>query len=210
MAAPSKGATRKSLISRTLEQCKSGLSRIGTAGRARSTSPAVAGCFPVYVGPERVRFVVRAEYASHTLFRRLLDDAEREYGHAARGPLALPCDVDAFLDVPWHMEHGDGGGDEDEVRTAVSSSPICGLRSFSKNRAAGYRMMNPRSSPVVARIDHKLVEFMPADKQDYEEIIEEYEEEVLVQEGALEPFIADFVDPPPAHGKPQCITPIFE
>ena len=152
MAAPSKGATRKSLISRTLEQCKSVLSRIGTAGRARSTSPAVAGCFPVYVGPERVRFVVRAEYASHPLFRRLLDDAEREYGHAARGPLALPCDVDAFLDVLWHMEHGDGGGDEDEVRTAVSSSPICGLRSFSKNRAAGYRMMNPRSSPVVARI----------------------------------------------------------
>ncbi|CAD6334487.1 unnamed protein product [Miscanthus lutarioriparius] len=155
MAAPSKGATRKSLISRTLEWCKSGLNRIGTAGRARS-SPAVAGCFPVYVGPERVRFVVRAEYASHPLLCRLLDDAEREYGHAARGPLTLPCDVDAFLGVLWHMEHGDGSGDGDEdgdeVRTAVSSSPICGLRSFSKNRAAGYRMMNPRSSPVVARI----------------------------------------------------------
>ncbi|XP_066363648.1 auxin-responsive protein SAUR50-like [Miscanthus floridulus] len=153
MAAPSNGATRKSLISRTLERCKSGLNRIGTAGRARSSPAAVAGCFPVYVGPERVRFVVRAEYASHPLFRRLLDDAEREYGHVARGPLALPCDVDAFLDVLWHMEHGDGGDDDgDEVTTAVSSSPICGLRSFSRNRAAGYRMMNPRSSPVVARI----------------------------------------------------------
>jgi SAUR family protein len=152
MAAPSNGATRKSLISRTLERCKSGLNRIGTAGRAWSTSPAIAGCFPVYVGPERVRFVVRAEYASHPLFRRLLDDAEREYGHAARGPLALPCDVDAFLDVLWHMERCHGGDDDgDEVRTVVSSSPICGLRSFSKNRAVGYRMMNPRSSPVVAR-----------------------------------------------------------
>jgi len=29
----------------------------------------------------------RAEYASHPLFRRLLDDAEREYGHAARARL---------------------------------------------------------------------------------------------------------------------------
>ena len=29
-------------------------------------------------------------------------------------------------------------------------------------------------------VDHELVEFMPADEQDYEEIIEEYEEEVLV------------------------------
>ena len=29
-------------------------------------------------------------------------------------------------------------------------------------------------------VDHKLIEFMPADEQDYEEIIEEYEEEVLI------------------------------
>ena len=59
-------------------------------------------------------------------------------------------------------------------------------------------------------VDHELVEFMPVDEQDYEEIIEEYEEEVLVQEGVPEPFVADFVDPPPAQGKPWCITPIFE
>ena len=29
-------------------------------------------------------------------------------------------------------------------------------------------------------VDHELVEFMPTDEQDYEEIIEEYEEEVLI------------------------------
>ena len=74
MAAPSKRATGTSLISRTLERCKSGLNRIG-AGREL---PVAGGCFPVYVGPERVRFQVRAEDASHPLFRRLLDDAERE------------------------------------------------------------------------------------------------------------------------------------
>ena len=51
---------------------------------------------------------------------------------------------------------------------------------------------------------------MPVDEQDYEEVIEEYEEEILVQEGAPEPFGADFVDPPPAQGKPRCITPIFK
>ena len=43
-------------------------------------------------------------------------------------------------------------------------------------------------------VDHELVEFVPADKQDYEEVIEEYEEEILVQEGVTEPFGADFVD----------------
>ena len=59
------------------------------------------------------------------------------------------------------------------------------------------------------QVDHELVDFVPVDKQDYEEVIEEYEEEILVQEGALEPFGADFVDPPPAQGKPRCTTPIF-
>ena len=59
-------------------------------------------------------------------------------------------------------------------------------------------------------VDHELVEFMPMDEQDYEEVIEEYEEEIFVREGALEPFGADFADPPPAQGKPQCITLIFE
>ena len=59
-------------------------------------------------------------------------------------------------------------------------------------------------------VDNELVEFMPTDEQDYEEIIEEYEEEILIQEGALEPFVADFVDTPPAQGKFRCITPIFE
>ena len=59
-------------------------------------------------------------------------------------------------------------------------------------------------------VDHELVEFMPADEQDYEEVIEEYKEEILVQEGAPKSFGVDFVDPPPTQGKPRCITPIFE
>ena len=58
-------------------------------------------------------------------------------------------------------------------------------------------------------VDHKLVEFVPADEQDNEEVIEEYEEEILMQEGAPKPFIADFVDPPPVQGKPRCITLIL-
>ena len=58
-------------------------------------------------------------------------------------------------------------------------------------------------------VDHELVESMPADEQDYEEVIEEYEEEILIQEGAPEPFGADLVDPPSTQGKPQCITLIL-
>ena len=59
-------------------------------------------------------------------------------------------------------------------------------------------------------VDNELVEFVPTSEQEYEEIIEEYEEEILIQEGALEPFVADSVDTSPTQGKPRCITPIFE
>ena len=58
-------------------------------------------------------------------------------------------------------------------------------------------------------VDNELVEFVTAGEQEYEEVIEEYEEEVLVQEGVPEPSVADFADTPPAQGKPWCITPIF-
>ena len=58
-------------------------------------------------------------------------------------------------------------------------------------------------------VDHELVDFMPVDDQEYEEVIKEYEEEILVQEGAPEPVGADLTDPSPAQGKPRCITPIF-
>ncbi|KAJ1286895.1 hypothetical protein BS78_03G387400 [Paspalum vaginatum] len=149
---------RKSLILRTLQRCKSGLSAGGAGSGSRPSPP---GCFSVYVGPERDRFVVRAECANHPLFRRLLDDAEREYGYAAQGPLALPgCDVDAFLDVLWQIERDDDADDTSvhhqqvcaAASASASASPICGLQSGGgKARAAGYRMLSPRSSPVVGR-----------------------------------------------------------
>ena len=56
---------------------------------------------------------------------------------------------------------------------------------------------------------NELVEFVPADEHEFKEIIEEYEEEILVQEGAPELFVADLVDTPPARGKPRCITRIL-
>ena len=51
-------------------------------------------------------------------------------------------------------------------------------------------------------VDHELIEFVPIDEPEYEEVIVEYKEEILVQEGALEPFGDDFADPPHAQGKP--------
>ena len=58
-------------------------------------------------------------------------------------------------------------------------------------------------------VDHELVDFVPVDEPEYDEVVKEYEEEILVQEGAPEQFGADPTDPSPAQGKPRCITPIF-
>ena len=58
-------------------------------------------------------------------------------------------------------------------------------------------------------IDHVLVDFVLVDEQEYDEVIEEYEEEILVHEGAPEPIGADLTNPSPTQGKPRCITPIL-
>ena len=44
-------------------------------------------------------------------------------------------------------------------------------------------------------IENKLVEFVTMGEQEYEEVIEEYEEEVLVQEGAPEPPVTALLTP---------------
>ena len=58
-------------------------------------------------------------------------------------------------------------------------------------------------------VDNELVEFVTAGEPQYEEVLADYEEEILVQEGAPEPCGADLTGPSPAQGKPRCITPIF-
>ena len=47
-------------------------------------------------------------------------------------------------------------------------------------------------------IENALVEFVTVEEQEYEEVIEEYEEEVLVQEEASKPSTTDIADNPPA------------
>jgi hypothetical protein len=59
-------------------------------------------------------------------------------------------------------------------------------------------------------VEHELVEYVTAEEQDYEEILEEYEEEILMQEGASEPSTTDFAAAPLAQGKPRCITSILK
>ena len=54
------------------------------------------------------------------------------------------------------------------------------------------------------------MEFVTVGEQEYEEVIEEYEEKVLVQEEAPQPLITNIADNLPTQGKPRCITLIVD
>ena len=58
-------------------------------------------------------------------------------------------------------------------------------------------------------VKNELVEFVTTGEQEYEEVIEGYEEEVLVQEEASKPPTTDIADNPPTQGKSRCITLIL-
>ena len=58
-------------------------------------------------------------------------------------------------------------------------------------------------------IENELAEIVTTGEPKFEEIIEEYEEEILVQEEVLKPPLTDSANTTPAQGKPRCITLIF-
>ena len=58
-------------------------------------------------------------------------------------------------------------------------------------------------------VENELVEIVTTDDREFEEIIEKYEEEILVREEVPEPPPTDLADTAPVQGKPQCITPIL-
>jgi hypothetical protein len=58
-------------------------------------------------------------------------------------------------------------------------------------------------------IEDEPLEIVTFGEQEYDEVIEEYEE-ILVQEDVPEPPVTDFADTAPAQGKPRCITLILQ
>jgi hypothetical protein len=59
-------------------------------------------------------------------------------------------------------------------------------------------------------VDYEEVEYVATEKEDYEEVIEEYEEEIFVPEEFQEPLVTDTSDFAPAQGRPWCITLILQ
>lgn len=137
------------------------LKKLLSLGRRARAEPnaggrvAPTGCFTVYVGPERKRFVIKTEYANHPLFKMLLEDAELEYGFCNDGPLLLPCHVDLFYTVLAEIDaaNNDGG----VVGYGGACSPFNPARRLGRSvtgvgkGCGGYGRLTP---PRLVRFDH--------------------------------------------------------
>ncbi|PON51871.1 Small auxin-up RNA [Parasponia andersonii] len=102
--------------------------------KRESTLKKVKGCFSVYVGPEKQKFMVKTEYANHPLFKMLLEEAESEFGYDSQGPLMLPCNVDIFYRVLMEMDD-----DDDNGAATDKIHPGCGF----VKRHASYHLLSP-------------------------------------------------------------------
>ncbi|KAL5543843.1 hypothetical protein UlMin_007627 [Ulmus minor] len=114
-----------------------------TSSKKRCQQVAPEGCFSVYVGQEKKRFVVRAEFANHPLFKLLLEDAEMEYGFHSEGPILLPCDVDLFYKVLAEMESDDDDDISSFSNGYGSLMILCSPISRPKNCNGDYKLLSP-------------------------------------------------------------------
>ncbi|XP_052186886.1 protein SMALL AUXIN UP-REGULATED RNA 12-like [Diospyros lotus] len=68
-----------------------------------------AGHVAICVGSSCTRFVVRATYLNHPIFKELLVQAEEEYGFTNQGPLTLPCDESLFEEILRVVSRSESG-----------------------------------------------------------------------------------------------------
>ncbi|KAF7066468.1 hypothetical protein CFC21_072453 [Triticum aestivum] len=127
MADKRSAARKAGLITKALDRC--------WTTPARNSKP-VEGCFSVYVGAGRQRFMVRTECVNHPLFRALLEEAEEVFGYADAGPLELPCNAEAFARVLQQIK---------EEKQMVAG------RRFGLARGNSYRLLGTSRSVIIGR-----------------------------------------------------------
>ncbi|XP_042507555.1 auxin-induced protein 6B-like [Macadamia integrifolia] len=90
-----------------------------------------AGHVAVCVGSSCRRFVVRATYLNHPVFKKLLVQAEEEYGFINQGPLAIPCDEKFFEEILRFLSRSDSTGNSARFANLEDFQPSChvGIRS---------------------------------------------------------------------------------
>ncbi|CAK9162051.1 unnamed protein product [Ilex paraguariensis] len=109
-------------------------------------SDVAPGQVPIYVGTNCKRFVVRATYLNHPIFKKLLVQAEKEYGFTNPGPLAIPCDESEFEEILRFMS-----GPESVISDRFNS-----LEDFQRCRLVGYDSLG-ESRPLLNGLSDESV-----------------------------------------------------
>ncbi|PIN12772.1 hypothetical protein CDL12_14615 [Handroanthus impetiginosus] len=120
----------KSLTRRSV-QCYSSSSDSDEPAAAKRRTP--SGSLAVYVGPDRIRFVIPTRFLNFPVFVALLHQAEEEFGFQTSGGLVLPCDPDFFTEILRFLEEDEEkfrGLGLDEFLNTVSE---IGLESFDQS-----------------------------------------------------------------------------
>ncbi|XP_009595511.1 auxin-induced protein 10A5-like [Nicotiana tomentosiformis] len=81
--------------------------KAASAARRRVPTDVPSGHVAVTVGSSCKRFVVRTTYLNHPVFKKLLSQAEEEFGFANSGLLAIPCDESLFEELLCYLARFD-------------------------------------------------------------------------------------------------------
>ncbi|MBA0633899.1 hypothetical protein Godav_000003 [Gossypium davidsonii] len=84
-------------------------------GHAPSDVP--AGHVAVCVGTGLKRYIVRATYLNHPIFKSLLVQTEEEYGFNNVGPLTIPCDESLFEEILRVVSRSDSSSNSGRLFT---------------------------------------------------------------------------------------------
>ncbi|CAN4112476.1 unnamed protein product [Withania somnifera] len=112
-------------ISQMLRQWKK---RAVSSSSKRIASDVPAGHIAISVGSSCRRFIVRATYLNHPIFRKLLFQAEEEYGFSNHGTLAIPCDEFVFEEILRFVS-----------KSGSSNTRCLNIEDFQKSCHARYR-----------------------------------------------------------------------
>ncbi|GMP44766.1 hypothetical protein CsSME_00013553 [Camellia sinensis var. sinensis] len=119
-------------------------------GSRLTPSDVPAGHVAVCVGTNCRRFVVRATYLNHPVFKKLLVQAEEEYGFTNTGPLAIPCDESVFEEILRYLSRSESN----------NSTRFTNLEDFQRYCHLGIRTnldFLPESRPLLHGLTDKSV-----------------------------------------------------
>ncbi|PIA56035.1 hypothetical protein AQUCO_00700395v1 [Aquilegia coerulea] len=114
-----------------------------TSSRNRIPSDVPSGHVAVIVGTSSKRFVVRATYLNHPVFKKLLVQAEEVYGFGdnQQGPLSIPCDESLFEDILRYLSRSES------KNSSSSSARFVNLEDFQRYCHLDFL---PESRPLLA------------------------------------------------------------